>query len=202
MADIDSDITQLIESDHREVERLFEQLLAGNGNDRAGLAHTLCTELKVHTEVEELVAYPAIRKVLGNEKIDEGIQEHDEASELIARLETLDVDDPAFESTLMELQDAVQHHVQEEESEILPGFRENTSESRRADLARDWTQQKQLVAQVEAAEPAAPMVAGTARTDLAHATKQELYEKAKEADIPGRSKMTKDELARALSESA
>ena len=200
MADIDSDITQLIESDHREVERLFQQLLTGDG-DRAGLAHTLCTELKVHTEVEELVAYPAMRTVLGSEKIEEGIREHDEAAELIATLETLDIDDPAFESTLMQLQDAVQHHVEEEESQFLPTFRTNTSESRRADLGREWAQQKQLVTQVEEAE-SAPIVSGRATSDLAGATKQELYEKAKHADIPGRSKMTKDELVQALSEQA
>ena len=156
----------------------------------------------MHTEVEEQVAYPAMRKVLGNEKIDEGIQEHDEAAELIAKLEGLDVDDPAFESTLLELQEAVNHHVEEEEKEILPPFRTNSSDARRSELGRAWEQQKQVVKQVEEREPSAPAVTGTASSDLEGATKQELYEKAKEADIPGRSKMTKDELADALSDEA
>jgi hemerythrin superfamily protein len=195
----DTDITALIESDHREVERLFEQLLSGGGGDRAALATQLCTDLKVHTEVEEQVAYPAMRKAVpsGDQRLDEAVREHDTAAQLIAKLETLDVDDPAFESTLMELQDAVQHHVEEEESEILPPFRTFTSEERRRELGRAWERQKQSTMK---AEETAPAVTGTATTDLTSATKQELYEKAKEADIPGRSKMTKDELVRALTE--
>ena len=36
------------------------------------------------------------------------------------------------------------------------------------------------------------------RRRLARMTKAELYEKAKDADLPGRSTMTKDELAQAL----
>ena len=36
------------------------------------------------------------------------------------------------------------------------------------------------------------------RRRLARMTKAELYEKAREADLPGRSTMTKDELAEAL----
>lgn len=194
----DTDVTHLIEQDHREVERLFAQLLSGGGGDRAGLARELCTELKVHTQVEERVAYPAMRMVLGNDKIDEGIKEHDEADELIAKLEALDVGDPAFDSTLLELQEAVQHHVDEEEREMLPPFRSNSSEGRRTDLGREWEQQKQIVKNVEEAEPRAFAVSGRATADLREATKQELYERAKELEIPGRSKMTKDELVAAL----
>ena len=196
MADT-NDITQLIEKDHREVERMFQQLLGGEAADRATVATQLCTALKVHTEVEEQVAYPAMRKAVpsGDQKIDEGIKEHDEAARLIAQLEQLDVDDPAFESTLLELQAAVQHHVQEEESEILPPFRTYTSEDRRDELGRRWQEQKQATAQAEKAS-----VRGAATSDLTDATKQELYDRAKEADIPGRSKMNKEELARALSE--
>jgi hemerythrin-like domain-containing protein len=196
MADT-NDITQLIEKDHREVERMFAQLLGGEAPDAGAVATQLCTELKVHTQCEEQVAYPAMRKAVpsGDQKIDEGIKEHDEAEKLIAQLEQLDVDDPAFESTLLELQAAVQHHVQEEESEILPPFRTFTSDDRRVELGRKWQEQKQATKQATKAS-----VRGEAMSDLTDATKQELYDKAKEADIPGRSKMNKDELAQALSE--
>lgn len=193
----DTDITQLIEQDHREVERMFQQLLGGEATDRAAVATQLCTELKVHTQCEEVVAYPVMRKAVpsGDQRIDEGIKEHDEAETLIARLEQLDVDDPAFESTLLELQAAVQHHVQEEESDVLPPFRTYTSDDRRAELGRKWQEQKQATTQAENAA-----VRGEATSDLTDATKQELYDRAKEADIPGRSKMNKDELAQALRE--
>lgn len=44
--------------------------------------------------------------------------------------------------------------------------------------------------------------AATGAGDLARRTKAELYERAKELDIPGRSSMTKDELVRAIRRSA
>jgi hypothetical protein len=47
--------------------------------------------------------------------------------------------------------------------------------------------------------PAAPPAQGGA-DELAEATRDELYEMAKEADIPGRSSMKKDDLAEALRE--
>lgn len=40
------------------------------------------------------------------------------------------------------------------------------------------------------------------RTQLETLTKDELYERAQKADIPGRSEMTKDELIKALRKSA
>lgn len=40
--------------------------------------------------------------------------------------------------------------------------------------------------------------AGDGKDELADATRAELYEKAKEADIPGRSSMNKDDLIEAL----
>lgn len=47
-------------------------------------------------------------------------------------------------------------------------------------------------------KPSAP-AAGATTAELKKATKGELYERAQELDIPGRSKMSKDELVRALS---
>ena len=189
----DNDVIQLLTTDHREVEHLFEKLNNG-GDDREALAAELVSELTLHAEVEEQIVYPAIRSTIpgGDEKVREGLQEHAEAKQLIAQLEGLAVDDPAFDTTLMKLQEAVQHHVEEEEGEIFPPFQERSSDDERARLAAEveWMKAGGTTAVAGAAT--------TATTSLDDVTKDELYEQAKAADIPGRSKMNKEELAQAL----
>ena len=189
----DDDVIQLLTTDHRQVEHLFDKL--NNGGDREALVAELVAELTLHAEVEEQVVYPAIRSAIpgGEEKVKEGLQEHAEAKELIARLESLAVDDPAFDTTLMKLQEAVQHHVEEEEGEIFPPFQERSSDGERARLAAE-------VERMKAGGTTA--VAGTATTNLDGVTKDQLYEQAKAADITGRSKMNKEELAQALQDEA
>ena len=190
----ETDVVQLLTTDHRTVERLFERLNSGTG-DRSQLTEELILELTIHAEAEERIVYPTIRSTIpdGGEKVAEAEQEHGEMKRLIAKLQELDLDDPAFESTLLELQEGVQHHVEEEESEVFPPFRDKTSADERARLGTQVLEAKQA-----AQGAASSAVSGRASADVGALTKEELYEQAKAADIPGRSKMTKDELARAV----
>ena len=51
---------------------------------------------------------------------DEAAQEHAEAKELIQELQSMSPNDAEYDSTVLRLQHAVEHHVQEEESELFP----------------------------------------------------------------------------------
>lgn len=190
------DVIEMIEQDHREVERLFDQLLSGSG-DRGEIAHQICIELAAHSRYEEEVVYPAIEASIpdGEDKVHEGVEEHNQARDLCARLNGLAADDPTFDTVVMELQDAVNHHVQEEESEILPPFRERSSADERARLA-----EQAMAVKLAATDTEEATVEADANTELSEATKEELYEQAKELDVSGRSKMNKDELAQAVAE--
>jgi hypothetical protein len=53
---------------------------------------------------------------------------------------------------------------------------------------------------VEPPDPGEVRGRGAAQADVAAMTKAELYETAKELDVEGRSQMTKDELAAAVTE--
>ena len=78
---------------------------------------------------------------------------------------------------------------------LLPVLTDNASDEERERLG------ERFAAQTGSAEvrPDAGGPAPDSGSD-AEPTKAELYEQAKDADIPGRSSMTKDELAKAISE--
>jgi hemerythrin superfamily protein len=117
-----TDVVDLIEHDHREVEQLFSEF--ESTGDR-NVAIKICDELTKHTAGEEKAVYPVVEEeVSGGKKLaDEAEHEHAEARQLIGRVRN--TTDPEHLSGLMtELKQAVQHHVQEEETEMLPKARQ------------------------------------------------------------------------------
>ena len=84
------DAIALLKADHKLVQGLFDQFEKARGNDRKGaLAKKICQELRVHTQIEEEILYPAAREVLREEDIlDEAEVEHAGAKDLIAQIES------------------------------------------------------------------------------------------------------------------
>ena len=57
----------LLKDDHREVDRLFSEMLAAEDSDvdqREDLLQQIERELLVHTDIEERVFYPAIEDLV------------------------------------------------------------------------------------------------------------------------------------------
>jgi iron-sulfur cluster repair protein YtfE (RIC family) len=187
------DATMLLTSDHNEVRGLFRQAMqaeqAGDTARMTELVRTITQELEIHTQIEEEVFYPPARREGGKiaELIEEGIQEHNEADDLIQRIRGMSPGDARFSSTLQELHDAVEHHASEEENELFPKLREHW----------DTSQRERLGTALQEAKARIKSGRGADDIDL---TKDELYEKAKEQGVEGRSKMNKEELARAVGE--
>lgn len=205
-------VLDLLNHDHREVEGLFARFESAHDHR---IALQICQELTIHTQVEEEIVYPVLER-LDRRLEQEAEAEHDEAKQLIARIEAMAADDPQLAPTVMRLKAAVQHHVDEEESEAWPKMR-SAAGNRLDDLGRQVEQRKQrLMGEVgEYGEAPAPLVEtaapatnldrptevrGRATTDLDEMTRDELYEMAKDAGIEGRSKMKKAELKRALAQ--
>ncbi len=116
------DVVDKIEHDHREVEQLFTDFDASHD---ASVARRICDELDKHTAAEESAVYPVIAGEVrdGKHLADEAEGEHKEARQLIGRIRQTKDDDHLGE-LMTELQKAIQHHVKEEESEMLPKARE------------------------------------------------------------------------------
>ena len=119
------DALKLLEQDHRKVKILFREAKdAKDSAQKKQIFDKIDTELEIHTHIEEIVFYPAIQKRDEfKEMVAEALQEHEEAKTLIDELEDLNAEEDEFKSTLEELIDAVEHHIEEEEGEMFPKLR-------------------------------------------------------------------------------
>ena len=137
------DVIKLLEQDHREVEDLFSKAESTSGAARQQVVTKIASELTLHTEVEERFVYPAMRDAGLADLVNEAEQEHAKVKELVAQLETIDATTDDVESLLAELKADVQHHVQEEENEAFPKFRESVDQSELQSLATRVQEAKQ-----------------------------------------------------------
>jgi len=121
-----SDAISMIKNDHRVLEKLFDRVQSGDG-DRRALVEEIATRLTAHSHAEEQQVYPAIKKAAPDEadEVDHGYEEHAEADELLKKAVRA-VDSPDFGETFTQFVEAVKHHVEEEESQVLPALRQAT----------------------------------------------------------------------------
>jgi len=122
------DVTKLIEQDHRQVEALFDSF---RETGDTGVLTKLCDELDAHAAAEEEAFYPAVRDDVpsGKKLINEAKKEHGEARQLIGRIRRTSDPDHVVE-LLNELEQAVNHHVVDEEEDVLPLARRSLGEDR------------------------------------------------------------------------
>jgi hypothetical protein len=115
------DACTLLDEEHNQVIRLFEQHKAARDDaSRQLLAQKICRELGVHMQIEEEIFYPAFQQATGDrELLKDGIKEHQEARELIAKIEDARLD----HRLVLELEDAILHHVNDEREKMFPKAR-------------------------------------------------------------------------------
>lgn len=179
---MDVDVVDLIMQDHREVERLFDEMKS-SPDQRPLLLPTLTTLLTAHGRAEEAEVYPVARDEAGEaEEVAHSQEEHAQAEALLAQLAETDPQSSKFDDVLDELMEAVTHHVEEEESNVLPGMRERLDDDRRAELGEAFAASR---AEHMGDRPG-------------EATREELELQARNAGISGASTMSKDELAKEL----
>jgi hypothetical protein len=106
----------LLKKDHREVEGWFdeyEQLEADA--EKLALFKKIALALKVHTQIEEEIFYPAERGEVEDDLLDEAYVEHDGAKKLIAEIEAMTPSEEYYDAKVKVLGEYIRHHVREEE---------------------------------------------------------------------------------------
>ncbi|MEA3029203.1 MAG: hypothetical protein QOJ53_652 [Sphingomonadales bacterium] len=143
---------QLLAADHRKVESLFEAFESASGTAaKQKLVTQICTELKVHAQIEEEIYYPEIRGKVEEDALDEAYVEHDSAKLLINELEAAEPDEAYYDAKVKVLSELIEHHVAEEEKQ-----RDNLfQQTRAADIdlealgARLAARKEELLAQAQ-----------------------------------------------------
>lgn len=137
------DIFSLIQEDHQKVRELFQQLKSGSGN-RDQLFSQLKEELELHTHAEEQVFYPVLQEVdVTQDMMEEAIGDHELVEELLEELATAPKDTEEWSEKLDVLQENVEEHVEEEESDIFEAARQILVGDQAQELAQRWQTAKQ-----------------------------------------------------------
>jgi len=140
-------ITNMIRMDHSHVLMLFRRFQPGVTQLRKkALVSSACLALEIHAQLEEEIFYPALRRVLGPDRIlDKSVPEHQEMRRVIGVLREMEPDAPLYEQTFRELMRDVLHHVADEESTLLPQAEEKLSDQLRTLGAQMTARRMQLL---------------------------------------------------------
>lgn len=179
---------ELLRTDHDKVRGLFHEFRAaaegGDARQMEELCRQIFRELEVHTAIEEEVFYPAVKDAGGEdlrETTAESYEEHHVVDLLMSEVERLDPGGEAFVAKMRVLMENVEHHASEEEEEMFPEVRRLMDQDRLSRLGEELKQAK-------------------VRRQASAASLEELKEQARELGVEGRSNMTKEELAVAISQ--
>ena len=138
----------LLKKDHREVEGLFKEYEDAGDNafaKKQGLFEQIRSALQVHMDLEETIFYPAVKKIRDAEikdEVREADEEHHLVKLILGELSKMKPQDEQFDAKMTVLQENIEHHVEEEEDELLPDAKKNLSSDRLEELGNKMEQRK------------------------------------------------------------
>lgn len=205
------DLITMVTTDHRELERLFDMMSEDRSSRPLALPLAVAM-LEAHSEAEEDRVYPAVAREAGEkDEAEHAAEEHHQAEDLGKHLLEMDWESKEFDRALEEWTSAVLRHVQEEENEILPALSEAVDSNRLRELGLQFATRR---SRKLTGQPLSAVGEGTRgggggtrgrgggggtgagrRQATDGMSRAELYEKARELGIEGRSSMTKEQLA-------
>lgn len=116
------DIYQTLTNDHEELKDTLAELISLKEDDdyRYVLIQQIEDLLVPHSRAEESVLYNTMRAVNADKKlVFHGYQEHLEAETILRSMKVMDKMNFGWKSLALKLQEALEHHIEEEETEIF-----------------------------------------------------------------------------------
>jgi|SRR6185295_7888290 len=121
--------TAQLKNDHKNFKALFGKYMNlgdDEGDQKEDIFLMLKAELSDHATVEEELFYPAVRDVHHDDAegmVQEAQEEHKIVKTLLEEMGSLDVGSVEFEAKMKVLKESVEHHADEEESDLFPLFK-------------------------------------------------------------------------------
>jgi len=131
------DAVEILENDHEVIKELLAKLTTATNSKRAEVLELLKGVLTIHNATEENLVYPAIQKVAGSKLESQHLyHETAEADVLFFELDGLlkEGNDEEFARKALKFQEAVLHHIDEEENKAFPRLEENADPQNAASL--------------------------------------------------------------------
>lgn len=114
----------LLTDDHTKIQKLMKEL---DGTTERGikirreLFGKLREMLEIHETIEEEIFYPALKEhPKAKDIVLEGIEEHHVVDSILDELASLSVEDETWGAKLTVMKENVEHHMEEEESDMFP----------------------------------------------------------------------------------
>jgi hemerythrin superfamily protein len=112
---------KMLKQQHRQVEKLFKGFEdAKSAAARRKAFEEIADALAVHATIEERHFYPGVKKEETEDLLLEAVEEHLEVKRVIADLLAMKPGDENFDAKVKVLQENVDHHVEEEETDLFP----------------------------------------------------------------------------------
>lgn len=133
------DWVEALTLEHRAVAKMFDMLLQTSESDvgkrKSGLL-AMDHALTKHSLQEELVIYPAIRRV-DEDQAQHLYHDHFEVKTYLSQLQfDIEPSSPQWIVRLREFKAAIDEHIREEENDIFPSFRDRMSAEQNALLTK------------------------------------------------------------------
>jgi hemerythrin-like domain-containing protein len=152
------DAIALLKEDHKNVKKLLKRLAESTDGDsqREELLAKVENEVKVHTTIEEEIFYPAFKAAARqNSKSHEhlyyeALEEHHVVDLVMPEIKDTDSASEEFAAKAKVLKDIIEHHAEEEETEMFPKARRAMGAAQLRELGRQMEDRKrQVMSQVE-----------------------------------------------------
>ena len=140
------DAITLLKDDHEKVRTLLGSLEKATGARRAKLLAQIELELRVHTQIEEEIFYPAWREA-ARKKDDqtlfyEALEEHRVVKDYLPDVSSGN-DNEDLKARAKVLKELVEHHADEEEQEMFPRARKTMDRAELRELGERMEARKQ-----------------------------------------------------------
>lgn len=135
-----SDIVNLILEDHKPLKKLISIMknLDKDMETRAEAFEEFAPLLASHAKPEELTLYTFMKSEEETRELGfEGDVEHQLADQLLEEIMRTD-DEDLWSARVKVLAELVEHHIEEEEEDLLPEFKDNSEQSDRATLGQKF----------------------------------------------------------------
>jgi hemerythrin-like domain-containing protein len=138
------DIIQLILEDHKPLKRLIKIMKDSDAelSERQDAFEEFAPLLVVHAKPEEQTLYVTMKEE--DEMREEGFEgdvEHQLADQLLEEIKRTD-DEDLWSARVKVLAELVEHHIEEEEDEMLPDFKKEIEISERVELGQEYLRLK------------------------------------------------------------
>ncbi|MBD2742481.1 hemerythrin domain-containing protein [Coleofasciculus sp. FACHB-1120] len=133
----DMTIGEILRMDHSKAKTLFMEI--ENSNDAQKIQEyfgQLYKDLMAHAKAEEQVVYPAVRSYY--QDTQDLYNEQAEQARMLDEIKAMSPSSSEFKAKVRQLRDATNHHINQEENEMLAKLRDNFSSEQQQQMATEF----------------------------------------------------------------